>query len=141
MDFFPSAPKSAMDWRNATPQLPTVPGNLQSLQDAITSLVAKLNAIPFDGLSKDLRKTLGDADVLLNTMNKDVAPDVKATLGAARETLASANRALQSDSPLQQGTADTMRELSRAAASVRSLADYLERHPESLIRGKSGDRP
>jgi paraquat-inducible protein B len=141
MDFFPSAPKVTMDWRSDRPQLPTVPGNLQSLQDALAGLVSKLNAIPFDGISKDLRKTLGDADVLLNTMNKDVAPDTRATLAAARETLASANRALQSDSPLQQSTTDTMRELSRAAESVRSLADYLERHPESLIRGKPGDRP
>jgi paraquat-inducible protein B len=141
MDFFPSAPKVTMDWRSDRPQLPTVPGNLQSLQDALAGLVSKLNAIPFDGISKDLRKTLGDADVLLNTMNHDVAPDTRATLAAARETLASANRALQSDSPLQQSTTDTMRELSRAAESVRSLADYLERHPESLIRGKPGDRP
>jgi paraquat-inducible protein B len=34
---------------------------------------------------------------------------------------------------------ETLRELSRAARSVRVLADYLERHPESLIRGKKGE--
>jgi paraquat-inducible protein B len=34
---------------------------------------------------------------------------------------------------------DTLQELSRAAQSVRILADFLERHPESLIRGKKGD--
>lgn len=141
IDFFPSAAKATVDWHKETPQLPTVPGNLQGLQESITSLVAKLNAIPFDGISKDLRKTLNDADGLLNTMNSDLAPDTKATLAAARETLTSANRALQSDSPLQQSTVDTMQELSRAAISVRSLADYLERHPESLIRGKKADAP
>jgi paraquat-inducible protein B len=48
---------------------------------------------------------------------------------------------LQSDSPIQQSTADTMRELSRTAASFRALADYLERHPEALIRGKTEDKP
>jgi paraquat-inducible protein B len=29
-----------------------------------------------------------------------------------------------------------MQELGRAARSLRVLADYLERHPEALIRGK-----
>jgi paraquat-inducible protein B len=29
-----------------------------------------------------------------------------------------------------------MYELSRAAKSLRSLADYLDRHPEALLRGK-----
>ncbi|WP_341319511.1 MlaD family protein [Paraburkholderia sp. IMGN_8] len=140
IDFFPAAPKATVDWSKKTPQLPTVPGNLQGLQDSITSLVAKLNAIPFEGISKDLRKTLGDADTMLNTINTDLAPDAKATLAAAREALTSANRTLQSDSPLQQSTAETMHELSRAAVSIRSLAEYLQLHPEALIRGKTGDK-
>jgi paraquat-inducible protein B len=140
IDFFPSAPKATVDWSEKTPQLPTVPGNLQGLQDSITSLVAKLNKIPFEGISQDLRKTLADASTLMNTINKDVAPEAKAALAEAREALTSANRALQSDSPLQQSTAETMRELSRTAASFRSLAEYLERHPEALLRGKTEDK-
>nr|WP_211708832.1 MlaD family protein [Paraburkholderia aspalathi] len=141
IDFFPSAPKVTMDWSKKTPQLPTVPGNLQGLQESITDLVAKLNRIPFEGIATDLRKTMGDADALLNTINTDIAPDAKTTMAAAREALASVNRTMQSDSPLQQSTADTMREVSRAAASIRSLAEYLERHPEALIRGKTEDKP
>jgi len=31
--------------------------------------------------------------------------------------------------------------LSRAAKSVTALVEYLERHPESLLRGKPGDSP
>jgi paraquat-inducible protein B len=113
---------------------------LQSLQDSITTLVATLNRIPFEGISRDLRKTLTDADTLMNTISTDLAPDAKATLSAAREALTSANRALQSDSPLQQSSAETMRELSRTAASFRSLAEYLQRHPEALLRGKVEDK-
>ncbi|WP_309476998.1 PqiB family protein [Trinickia acidisoli] len=141
IDFFPAAPKAKVDWSKKMPQLPTVPGNLQGLQESITNLVAKLNEIPFKGIGTDLRKTLGDADTLLNTINTDIAPDAKATLTAAREALTSANRTLQSDSPLQQSTVETMHELSQAAVSIRTLAEYLERHPEALIRGKSKDKP
>jgi paraquat-inducible protein B len=140
IDFFPSAPKATIDWSKATPQLPTIAGNLQGLQDSITTLVAKLNKIPFEGIGNDLRKTLKDADTLMNTINTDVAPEAKATLATAREAITSVNRTLQSDSPLQQSTAETMREVSRTAASFRALAEYLQRHPEALLRGKTEDK-
>lgn len=31
-----------------------------------------------------------------------------------------------------------MQELTRAARSIRVLADYIERNPDALLRGKSG---
>jgi paraquat-inducible protein B len=140
LDFFPSAPKAAMEWDKSPPELPTIPGNLQGLQDSITSLLAKLNKIPFETIGKDLHQTLTDAGDLLKTLNSQVAPEARATLVAAQEALASANRTLQPDSALSQSTVDTMRELARTAASFRALADYLERHPEALIRGKQEDK-
>ena len=48
LDFFPTAPKAKMDWSENPPELPTIPGGLQSLQDSVTTLVAKLNKIPFE---------------------------------------------------------------------------------------------
>jgi paraquat-inducible protein B len=65
-----------------------------------------------------------------------VAREAQSTVAAARDVI--------SNSPLgqsQPGTAslgDTFYELSRAARSLRELADYLDRHPEALIRGRSG---
>ena len=140
VDFFPAAARATVDWSKSPPELPTVPGNLQGLQDSITSLVAKLNKIPFESIGKDLHQTLSDADGLLKTLNTQVAPEARATLVAAQEALASANSTLQPNSPLAQSTVDTMRELSRTAASFRALADYLERHPEALLRGKTEDK-
>ncbi|AOB32245.1 mammalian cell entry protein [Bordetella sp. H567] len=136
MDFFPDAPKATMEWDKNPPELPTVPGGLQSLQDSISSLVDKLNKVPFEGIGKDLRRTLQDASVLLKTLGSSVAPEARAALVAARTSLESANRTLQPVSAVAQSTADTMRELSRTAAAFRALADYLERHPEALLRGK-----
>ena len=140
LDFFPNAPKATVDWSKTPPELPTVPGGLQSLQESITSLVAKLNKIPFEGIGKDLRQTLQSADTLLKTLDTSVAPEARATLVAARAALDSASSALQPNSALAQSSVDTMREMSRMAASFRALADYLERHPEALIRGKPEDK-
>lgn len=39
-------------------------------------------------------------------------------------------------SPAYQDMRRTMNELSAAARSLRLMMDYLERHPEALIKGK-----
>ena len=60
-----------------------------------------------------------------------------AALQDARRTLNAANGTLASDAPLQQDTRRMMQELTRTAVSLRALTDYLERHPEALLRGKT----
>jgi paraquat-inducible protein B len=69
-------------------------------------------------------------------LSTDIAPELRTTLEQARKTLKSAEGALSSDSPVQGDLRETLNEVTRAAETVRSLADYLERHPESLIRGR-----
>ncbi|ARP83275.1 mammalian cell entry protein [Bordetella genomosp. 8] len=141
MDFFPNAPKATVNWESGRPELPTVPGNLQSLQDSITGIVDKVNRLPLDDLAKDVRQAMKDASALMRTLSRNVAPDARAALVAARSALESASRSMQPVPSLAQSTTETMRELSRTAAAFRALADYLERHPEALVRGKAEPRP
>jgi paraquat-inducible protein B len=42
------------------------------------------------------------------------------------------------DSSLIVNLTEALQELSRAARSLRALADYLDQHPEALLRGKGG---
>ena len=72
--------------------------------------------------------------------SKTALEDVRKTLAEARTTLGGANQALSSDAPVLVDLRDTMREVSRAAQSLRVLGDYLEQHPESLIRGKKEEK-
>ncbi|HTR09272.1 MAG TPA: MlaD family protein [Paraburkholderia sp.] len=136
IDFFPDAPKAAVNWESSPPGLPTIPGNLQRLQDNVTQLVAKLNTIPFDAIGKSTQQTLASAHLLLSDLDTVIVPQAQGTLAAAQAALQSANNALRPDSPLQQNAADAVQELARTATAFRTLADYLERHPEALIRGK-----
>jgi paraquat-inducible protein B len=140
LDFYPAAPKATIDWNRNPPELPTVSGGLQSLQDSLTSLLTKLNRMPFEGMGKDAQQALASADMLLKQLSTEVVPQARDTLVAAQTALNSANSALQPNTGLQQSTTDAMRELTRTAAAFRTLADYLERHPEALIRGKLGDQ-
>jgi len=84
---------------------------------------------------------LNSAEKLAQTLNQDVAPEVAAAMKDVRKTLDNADRTLSEDAPLQQDLRQTLQELSRAAASMKVLTDYLEQHPESLIRGKALDNP
>jgi len=140
-DVFPDAPKAKIDWSRAPPELPTVPRTLQSLQDSLTRLLAKLNSIPFEQIGKSAQRTQQSANDVMARLGTDVVPQAHDTLSAAQSALDSATDALQPDSQLQQNTSDAMRELARTAASVRILTDYLERHPEAVIQGKPGGKP
>jgi paraquat-inducible protein B len=139
LDFFPDAPKATMDWNARPPEVPTVPSGLQSLQDSILALVARLERVPFEGIGNDLRRALQEASKLLTTLDTNVAPEAKSALITARTSLETINRTLQPNSELSQDVNVTLRELTRTAAALRNLADYLERHPEALIRGKADD--
>jgi paraquat-inducible protein B len=140
VDFFKDAPKAALDWNADPPELPTITGGLQSLQDSIQTLVTKLNKIPFEGIGNDLRDTLKQAKSLVSTLDTQIAPEAKSTLTAARDALNATTHMMQNDSPLQANAAETMKEVSRTAAAFRNLAEYLEQHPEALLRGKPEDR-
>ncbi|MNR79891.1 Paraquat-inducible protein B [compost metagenome] len=147
MDFFPKLPPVKVDVNKEPFELPTVPNSLDELQAQIQEIASKLNKVPFEQIGKDLRtslttlnKTLVSAEELTRTLNNDVSPEITAAMKDARKTINSAEQTLSQDSPLQQDMREAMREITRAAGSVRVLTDYLERHPESLLRGKSEER-
>ncbi|MFM0716981.1 MlaD family protein [Paraburkholderia strydomiana] len=141
LDHFPDAPKATIDWSKTPPELPAIPRTLQSLQDSVTRLLAKLNNIPFEAIGNDTRTMLRSTNTMISQLNNEVVPKARDTLASAQSTLDSANTALQPDSSLQQSTEEAMHELTRTAATLRTLADYLSRHPEALVRGKSEDKP
>jgi paraquat-inducible protein B len=146
IDFFPKAPPVQFDESQVPLVLPTVPGALDELQSQISEIARKLSKVPFDEIGADLQKTLKtmnrtltSAEQLANHLNNDVAPEVTAAMKDVRKTLDSAQKTLSEDAPLQQDLRQTLEEVARAAGSLRILTDYLERHPESLIRGKPED--
>ncbi|MEN8263175.1 MAG: MlaD family protein [Nitrospirota bacterium] len=77
----------------------------------------------------------------------ELASGIKETLTSAsdalkqsRHTLSSVQEVVANDSDLVYKLNNTLHELSGAARSIRFLADYLERHPESIVRGKGSSK-
>ena len=77
---------------------------------------------------------------LADQLDTSIAPELVATLNQARLAVENVNGLIGPDAPLNAEVIRTMRELSAAARSIRAFADYLDRHPEALIRGKGGMR-
>ena len=88
-----------------------------------------------------LDETLKHADSLLKHVDKDLAPQIQSTLAEAELAMKNAKDLLAADAPLQGDLGSTLLQVSRAAKSLNVLIDYLQRHPESLLRGKSKDAP
>ena len=102
--------------------------------------------MPFDQVSyrlistmASLEQTLKSTDQLMRHVDGSLEPQIEATLSEARAAMKNAKDVLAQDAPLQSDLGATLLQLSRAAKSVTALVEYLERHPESLLRGKPED--
>ena len=154
-DFFPDAPRAKVDWSQDMPEVPTVESTLPDLEAKLSSIMAKIDQIPFAAIGADLKKSIEALDQTLDAIDKavmhidkDVTPALKPAIVEFRRAMASADRVLKDtdatllgkDAPGQQELRDALREVSSAARAVRVLSDLLERHPEALLRGKTGDK-
>jgi len=120
-------------------RIPTITNNLDQLQQQLTHIIDKVDKIPFDQIGAELKALLRGSTQLIGRLDKEVAPEMRATLRQARQSLAVVDDLLGRDSQLPQNTERTLQELARAARSLRTLADYLQAHPQSLIRGRAPD--
>lgn len=146
LDFVPGAAKAKINWASVPPVLPTSSGSMGDMQDALVRIARKLEKVPFESIGTDLDKTLRTLDATLRSADKTVSqldtsvlPEARATLEQIRKTLGDAEHAMSTSGPMQLDVHDTLKEVSRAAQSLRVLADYLGRHPEALLRGKVKD--
>ncbi|MGH8746286.1 MAG: intermembrane transport protein PqiB [Burkholderiales bacterium] len=161
LDFPPDAPPASFDPKANPPEIPTMPGSFDRLQQQLADIVNKVHKLPLESIGRHLDQSLAELDRTLNQVNDQLLPQVHdsvlpeirrtlegaqrtlsnadRTLGNADRALGSADRALSADSPLQQNLDRTLEQLQRAARSLRALTDYLGAHPEALIRGRQPD--
>ena len=158
LDLVPGAPATTMTEAGGLPEIPVAPGG-----GGLDSMMVRLNKIPIDRIAQNVLDMTHHADTIVSSPQlKDSLAQLDASLQEIRQTVNvagpkitklaeslryTADRLDQATHQVQHnlggpesqhGLESTLRELSDAARSVRSLSDYLERHPESLIRGKNG---
>ncbi len=159
LDFFQDAPPASLTSEEGLPVFPTVPTPIEEISTKFMRILQKIDDIPLDQIGKDLgatikstkqlvespqiRKAIGSLNttlaeirLLVSDLRTRVTPEISAVLEQARQSLDNAERMLNADSPLQVRMNSALDEITGAARSLRLLLDYLERHPESLLKGK-----
>ena len=120
-------------------------GRTQKIAGGLDQLIKTVNG-RVTPLSQSIEQTAQDTRKMLNTIEQQVGPmgsslvaaskSAQGALDQAAKTLATMESAASANSPLRGDLSEALQELTKAARSIRDLTDYLERHPESLIRGK-----
>jgi len=152
LDYYPGSPKVKIDLRKEEVELPVVPGTFAVLEAKLTSILDKIDKVPFESIGNELKKDLEELDqtlktarTLLGNVDAQLVPQLKTTLDDMRRTLNAVENAITNvnatvlgpDAPAQQELRSALQDFARAARSLRVLADQLERQPSSVIRGKA----
>jgi paraquat-inducible protein B len=159
LDFVQNAPPARLVHVKPYPQLPTVAGEgFEEIASSAGRFLDKVSALPLDRLVEEIRnmvthadgviaspemkrslqeldRTLGNTERMTRDARTQVGP-LFASINSAAEQLKATISLLGSDPRSSNDLLRTLTELKDAARSIRVLADYLERHPESLLRGK-----
>jgi paraquat-inducible protein B len=136
LDFLPTSSRTAFDASIRPLELPTVNGTFQELEASVGRLVKKVDDLPLEQIVADLHTDLKDLHETLSELRAQVLPNAADTLSALHRTLDSADRTLDAESPLQHGLTETLSEARDTLRAIRELADYLDRQPDALLRGR-----
>jgi paraquat-inducible protein B len=115
LDIFPGTPRIKLDPVLHPSEIPTLP--VDDLGASLANVARKVDRLPLDQVIGDVRQVLAKA-------------------GSAFANADAAVKQFGPTSPRQADLDEVFQQVTRAARSLRGLADSLERHPESLIRGR-----
>jgi paraquat-inducible protein B len=136
IDFHPDAPPAEIVMRGSVPELPTIPSPIEALKAGLAKFVKQLSGMPLEQIGANLNQTLKQLSALSGALNEEMMPSLVATLTEAERTLASADSLIAPGSDASIELKRLLFELADAAKAIRRLAEQLEEHPESLLRGK-----
>jgi paraquat-inducible protein B len=157
LGFHPDAEAAKLSQNGTYPEIPSVPSEIDALTTSVNGVLTELAALPLAELVQELRATVQGANQLISSPQtgeflqalKVTATELQALVQTVDQqlgplmtqvqgTLASAETMVGSNSQTRYDLDSMLKELAGAARSIRVLADYLERHPEALLRGKPG---
>jgi len=147
LEMDPSAPRAHLEHEGDYVKMPsTTSGDLTAVLQNLQNVLKNIDRATSGPQLGHALQSLDDTLTRLDKVTHDIEPDIKSLIKSLRDTADSAQNTLNTVQGLMGNTAPSgtdlprlMRELTEAARSVRGLADYLDRHPEALLRGRKGE--
>jgi paraquat-inducible protein B len=152
--FLAGAPTAEMTKDGDVYVIPSLNGGLDNILSSVSDIASKLNRVPIDEIGNNLNSTLRSASGALGSVQElarkadtglsPVLARLPAVMTSLQDAVAKAGRAVGSldssygkDSQFNRELGRAMVQVGDTARSIRLLADYLDRHPEALVRGRA----
>jgi paraquat-inducible protein B len=135
----PGARRATVTMEGGALVLPSENGGLDNAIANLSDISDKLNKIPFEQIGNNLNRLLVTTNHTVASTNvQQTLKALDGTLQAATATLSSVNQDYGNDSDFQRSLEQLLSEANDTLRSVKQLSDYLDRHPQSLVFGRSG---
>jgi paraquat-inducible protein B len=123
-----------------------MPSSLEGILDGIEQILDKLERADVQKTLANLNQLMISTSNLMAELEKD-APllsgemhatlvDARTMLGAAAATLKTVNDAASPGGEIGNQLQEALKEITAAARSIRVMAEFLERHPDAILKGK-----
>jgi len=132
LDFHPDQPARLIGTGTKVPEIPTIKTGLQELTKTIERLPLQEIVTNSTAAIEGIEQAVNSPEVGKGMKN------INETLEDLQRLVEGLDRSVAENSELPYHFTKAMEEVSAAARSVRVLADYLEQHPDALLRGKGG---
>jgi len=142
LDIFPDAEPATVIEGGLYPEIPTLPSSLQGMIANLNRILNKVEQSDLEGTLTNLNALMVSTNSLMSLLERDVpglTKDLDATLQSANDTLETLEASASADGEIGNQLQDALREIGAAARSIRVMAEYLQRHPEAMLKGKSGN--
>ena len=137
---FPNLPHSEPPQVSLPFVMPTVPAeNLDSIQAQISSIISKIDNIPFEKIAEDLDGMVVEIRRLSANLDKNVTPKLASTLTQIEKTVKNLNVLIAPGSPLTTSTESMLQDLKGSLKSLKTLTDGLQANPSEIIRGRAAE--
>lgn len=145
LDLFPKSKVVFHENKTGYPEFPTTSNTLDQITTSAQAIMDKVSKLPLDETVAEANKSLKSLQVTAKEADKALVA-IKGTLSAADKAMKSADNTMNSaqqvlmtlepGSTTQYELNQLLQGLTQTASSVKQLTDYLEQHPDSLLRGK-----
>ena len=141
LDFFDRAKPAIVNiTEDGLQEIPTLISPIEELTQKIPDILDQVHSIPIAEIGRQTLETIKSTKAAVDKLKKLASSkDLLKALKHTRQVMRNTNQLVTQDSRTIIELQRMLREISDAAKSIRTLADQLERNPESLIRGKRRD--
>jgi len=161
LDFFPDAPPVKITQLRGYQVMPTLPAPFEQLAQRVNNILKQVEKMPLAEIGQDLHKAVntlqtaleaaermsndvgqvaGEVSQMTDVVKQEVLPGLKTALDDFQSTMNSIEQTLGPDSAMNHTARNMMSEMAATIRTMRSLIDYVERNPQSVIFGKEKEQ-